>query len=1095
MGCFAIGVYELPSRSLVYAHGLRVKATKTNKNKNRTGMEPYHVPRAAAFHHGIVELYAAMQLAACARHHHSVFKSASRLFALLALVVLWALLLAAWPLPAQAAGAQYFYDWGGRLIQVVAPNGASAQYSYDPAGNLLAVTPISASTAALVGFSNPAGVAGSTITLYGSGFSTTPSSNLVYFNGVAATVVSSTANTLTVVVPSGATTGTIAVTTSHGTVSSASLFDVVTGPSISSFTPALGSTGTVVTVNGSSFVTATSRDAVLFAGVGSAALTATGSVLTTSVPKGASSGKISVATPWGAAYSTNDFFVAPAGYTAANISSTGRIAAGGSPLTASIGTAGNIALVVFDGTAGQGMSLQLTGSTFNACASGDDLFLEGPGPQSVAVPISSASQFGTYASLCNYTDGFILPVSGTYTLVLATDAFDTGSVTMRLQNAPPINASISIGGSPVTVTTTVPAQQAQLTFTTTSANQIVSVEVSGSTFPSGYCGRERLNLIGPAPSTALANWNNLCSSATAWTFPTVGTYTLLVSPYNTDIGSVTIQLQSAPTVIQPISIGGAPVTLTTTVPAQKAQLTFTASSANQRISVQVSGSTYTGSGCFYDSWGLVSPSTNSNILQGNLCTNTYGVTLPVAGTYTINLTPANNDTGSVTFQLQNAPAPATAPLTVGGSAVALTTVPAQLAQFTFATTSANQIVTLEISGSTYPSGCGLTTWQVIGPAPATTLITPSANSTNNVCANADSVALPTAGTYTIIVTPSGSDAGSVTFQLQNPPAPVTVPISIGGPSVTTQQTTVPGQLAQLTFTTTSANQNVSFQILGGTFEPSSCGAPAWQVIGPAPATTLIKSWSDGCLSAYTATLPTVGTYSIVVTPYGIGTITYQLQNAPLVAASISIGGVPVTVTTTVPAQQAQLTFTTTSANQIVSVEVSGSTFTSGCGPTTWQVSGPSPTMSVIAGADVCSNAYAVTFPVAGTYTIVVIPNSFYTGSVTFQLQNAPLVTAPISIGGAPVTVTTTVPAQNAQLTFTTTSANQFVTLQISGSTYPTGCTHSELILNGPAPGTGLISTNNLCPSTSAFTLPTVGSYTLTVTPWSMDTGSVTVQLY
>src|SRR6185312_17160077 len=128
--------------------------------------------------------------------------------------VVWCLSLAAWPLPAQAAGAQYVYDSGGRLVQVIAADGTSAQYSYDPAGNLLAVTPLSASTDAVTGFSTASGAVGSTTTIYGSGFSTTPSDNLVYFNGVAATVISSTANTLTVNVPSGATTGQITVTNS-----------------------------------------------------------------------------------------------------------------------------------------------------------------------------------------------------------------------------------------------------------------------------------------------------------------------------------------------------------------------------------------------------------------------------------------------------------------------------------------------------------------------------------------------------------------------------------------------------------------------------------------------------------------------------------------------------------------------------------------------------------------------------------------------------------------------------------------------------------------------------------------------------------------
>jgi YD repeat-containing protein len=104
----------------------------------------------------------------------------SRVFTRMATsVVLGTLLLQAWPLMAQAAGAQFVYDPAGRLVQVIAPDGTSAQYSYDLAGNLLAITPLSASNAAVTGFSTSTGAAGGTSTIYGSGFSTNPSDNLV----------------------------------------------------------------------------------------------------------------------------------------------------------------------------------------------------------------------------------------------------------------------------------------------------------------------------------------------------------------------------------------------------------------------------------------------------------------------------------------------------------------------------------------------------------------------------------------------------------------------------------------------------------------------------------------------------------------------------------------------------------------------------------------------------------------------------------------------------------------------------------------------------------------------------------------------------
>jgi hypothetical protein len=71
------------------------------------------------------------------------------------------------------------------------------------------------------------GIAGVTsVVITGTNFSTTAASNTVNFNGVTATVTSASSTSLTVTVPSTATTGTISVTTSSQTATSASSFTV-----------------------------------------------------------------------------------------------------------------------------------------------------------------------------------------------------------------------------------------------------------------------------------------------------------------------------------------------------------------------------------------------------------------------------------------------------------------------------------------------------------------------------------------------------------------------------------------------------------------------------------------------------------------------------------------------------------------------------------------------------------------------------------------------------------------------------------------------------------------------------------------------------
>ena len=86
--------------------------------------------------------------------------------------------------------------------------GGSPIRIYDAAGN---ITQINRGTAngslSILSFNPTSAPAGATVTIVGSGFSTTPASNTVKFNGVTATVTASTANTLTVTVPATATSG------------------------------------------------------------------------------------------------------------------------------------------------------------------------------------------------------------------------------------------------------------------------------------------------------------------------------------------------------------------------------------------------------------------------------------------------------------------------------------------------------------------------------------------------------------------------------------------------------------------------------------------------------------------------------------------------------------------------------------------------------------------------------------------------------------------------------------------------------------------------------------------------------------------------
>lgn len=132
-------------------------------------------------------------------------------------------------LPGLAADISYVYDDAGRLIAVIDPASDTAIYAYDSVGNLTGITQQASSTLAVLHFTPSSGPVGATVTIYGTGFSTTPASNTVKFNGTTATVATATATVLTTTVPEGATTGTISVTVASVTATSAASFTVGTG--------------------------------------------------------------------------------------------------------------------------------------------------------------------------------------------------------------------------------------------------------------------------------------------------------------------------------------------------------------------------------------------------------------------------------------------------------------------------------------------------------------------------------------------------------------------------------------------------------------------------------------------------------------------------------------------------------------------------------------------------------------------------------------------------------------------------------------------------------------------------------------------------
>ncbi len=138
------------------------------------------------------------------------------------------------------------------------------------------------------------GVVNSSVTLTGTGFSSTPADQIVKFNGVTAEIVSSTPTSINVKVPPSATTGSITVTRSTATAISLTEF-LVLPLSITTFSPDYGSASGVVTITGTGFSSIPVNNIVKFNGiVATVQSPSTSTTLKAVVPGGNVIGKISV---------------------------------------------------------------------------------------------------------------------------------------------------------------------------------------------------------------------------------------------------------------------------------------------------------------------------------------------------------------------------------------------------------------------------------------------------------------------------------------------------------------------------------------------------------------------------------------------------------------------------------------------------------------------------------------------------------------------------------------------------------------------------------------------------------------------------------
>ncbi len=1003
---------------------------------------------------------------------------------------------------AYAQDIQHLYDETGRLVGTVAPSGDSAYYTYDPAGNITATRRITAGAIDLAEFTPNSGVVGTTVTLWGSGFSTTASANSVRFNGTTATVVSATANKLVVTVPAGATTGPIAITSPSGTVTSTSNFTVLANngaPTLASFTPTMGPPGTVVTITGSRFDTTPGGTRVEFNGRPAAITSMTATTLSVVVPVG-SAGRIRVATVEGSVNSAADFLILPSGFSAADVMVSRRATVGGAAQTLNI-LSNKAGVLLFDGAGFQYRSVNLTAFTASPTSvlfkvyapSGGAPIMEGSVHNSLrTIHLPPLPQLGTYAVyfrssstvdlsaaviadpalgkngtalnssfsfpgqtvrmtmngaagkdwVINFSDLAItgassyfyytvtrpdgaeivangycnisgsgcsaeklnLPVSGTYVIKITPNPLGTtGTFIAKSWESSRVTGALSLGTTK-TYTSTVPGQVVQYTFNGTAGQQLGA---AFSNFTTSVAGASLKFVVLKPDNTELTS-ATITAATTAPVpqvvdipaLPSAGVYTVQVYPNPLNNASLITTFSGEVLVTQDVlgtlATDGTSTNVSINQVGQTARLSFNGTAGKDWV-LNIFDVSMSGSAPQVD-YTITRPD-NTTITGGSCSPAGFNCSmkvaaLPVTGTYTVKFTP--NPVGSVGNFLGRSweSSPVTGVLTVGTSSTVTSTVPGQAVQYTFSGTAGQQLGMALSNFTTSVSADNL--YVTVTKPDKNTLISSiiTAASTAPVPKVLDLPVLPTTGTYTVRVSPYPNVGSGVTTLttfsgqvLLSEDVAAVVPAN-GTP--TNVNIALPGQTARLSFTGTAGTDwvvNFSGLVLTGTSPYIN------YVIKKPDGGTLVgnncaASSANGCQQA-AYPLPVTGTYTIVVTPYpagSTGTFTVKSWASSRVTGALTLG-TPSTMTSTVPGQAVQYTFTGT-ASQLLRLTLSN--FTTSVSDATLSVLVLKPDATTLASVNITAANTTPTakvldvpvLPVTGTYTVRIYPNPSYNTSLT-----------------------------------------------------------------------------------------------------------------
>lgn len=975
------------------------------------------------------------------------------------------------------------------LLSCLAPFAFAAsnvvQYTYDAAGNIVEIKRQSPGGFAITSFDPTSGAVGAAVTIYGAGFSATPSANAVAFNGTAATVSASAAGSISTTVPAGATTGRITVTVGGVTATSAQDFVVVIpgAPTIASFTPVSGVAGNSISVTGTNFNTTAGATTVKVNGVTATSSVASATALSFTVPGAAGTGRITATTSTGTGTSAQDFLIPPPGLAATDIASVRRIVNGGVIENISIYEPNKHILLLFDGAQDGFHSLQFTqfessptSATVNYKIYKPDNTLLGEG--AIGFNIRTTIHIPQ------------LPAAGTYA-VLISPGLATLNTLVKLAS----DTVLAVDGASAPSGLTYQNQTKRFIFAAT-AGQRIGIGVLGVTHSpananrttfKGYKPDGTLMVNEPLPYCLQAGGFNPQGNCDGELLaPVAGNYQMVAeSPINS-YSTFTAQLSSevtgalSPNVLQDVTLARA---------GQDARISFTGAAGDSigidmsAVAVQPTQTDFAINFLRPDGTPFPTPVPPCS---GFLPTGTYCDlgTLATAGTYTVTIDGANGNYGSFKLAAKQG-----ALITATDSPAALaTTANGESARFRFSATAA-QNLTVGITGlANTPTSSTGSKVSVYGPGRvqfgSTVTCTPTTGACKVTLNNA-----PQTGTYSIVVQPNSAFriAGNVTLSTE-----LTGSLSAGvAQSINAARA---GQNARYTFAGTAGDSS-SIKLYGISTTPASQtisvtvyrpnGSLYLSNAAASPTTPIVINMGS---------LPVTGTYSVFLEP--ASGATWQAQLMLDAGPTLTVDGATVTPTGS-SGEPLRYRFAGTTGQRL-EVGVSGLAYTpTGTAASTLELFRPD---GISMGSASCptSGAGACEFNVAslpstGTFALTITPpaaNALSAGTLALSTP----ATGTLTIGAAAQTIAVTRPAQTARYTFSGT-ASQLLRLNWAGTTVSGGASVAVSVLKPD--GVQLSAGNFVTGATGGFdiaSLPSTGTYTVVLDSTAAATFSAPVTL-